>query len=95
MLAELAGRTHTVITGVCVVWPGGMSAFTEQSDVTFRKLSREEIERYVATGSPMDKAGAYGLQDESQNFIAKVEGPIDNVIGLPMEKLREALGSVG
>ena len=94
MLRELAGRTHTVITGVCLVWPDGMSAFMESSKVTFRKLSDDEISAYVTTGSPMDKAGAYGLQDESQSFIVKVEGPVDNVIGLPREKLKEALLSV-
>jgi septum formation protein len=94
MLRELAGRTHTVVTGVCLVWPGGMSAFTEASRVTFRGLSDAEIERYVATGSPMDKAGAYGLQDESQDFIEKVEGDVDNVIGLPVARLKEALQSV-
>ncbi len=94
MLRELAGRTHTVITGVCLVWPGGMSAFTEASRVTFRGLGDAEIDRYVATGSPMDKAGAYGLQDESQDFIEKVEGDVDNVIGLPVARLKEALQSV-
>ena len=95
MLRSLSGRTHTVITGVCLCWPGGMSAFTESSKVTFRKISDGEIAAYVATGSPLDKAGAYGLQDDSQSFIEKVEGPIDNVIGLPMEKLEEALYSLG
>ena len=94
MLRELSGRTHVVVTGVCLVWPGGMSAFTETSKVTFRKLSNEEIDLYVATGSPLDKAGAYGLQDESQDFIERVEGDIDNVIGLPVARLREALKSV-
>ena len=94
MLRELSGRTHEVVTGVCLVWPGGMSAFTESSKVTFRDLEDEEIARYVATGSPLDKAGAYGLQDESQDFIVKVEGDLDNVIGLPLARLREALRSV-
>lgn len=94
MLKTLSGRTHIVVTGVCLVWPGGMSAFTETSRVTFRSLSETEIERYVATGSPMDKAGAYGLQDESQDFIERVEGDVDNVIGLPVARLREALKSV-
>lgn len=94
MLRELSGRTHTVVTGVCLRWPDGLSAFTEATKVTFHTLSDEEIQAYVATGSPMDKAGAYGLQDESQSFIARVEGSVSNVIGLPMEKLAEALGSV-
>lgn len=94
MLQELSGRTHVVVTGVCLAWPGGMSAFTEVSRVTFRSLGLEEVRAYVATGSPMDKAGAYGLQDESQDFIARVEGDVDNVIGLPVARLREALKSV-
>ena len=94
MLRDLSGRTHTVVTGVCLHWPGGMSAFTESSQVTFREISNDEIADYVATGSPLDKAGAYGLQDESQSFIARVEGPIDNVIGLPLEKLEDALTSL-
>lgn len=94
MLRDLAGRTHTVVTGVCLKWPGGLSAFTESSEVTFREISDDEIAAYVATGSPLDKAGAYGLQDESQSFVAKVEGPLDNVIGLPLEKLEDALASL-
>ena len=71
-----------------------MSAFTEASRVTFRKLAKEEIDRYVATGSPLDKAGAYGLQDESQDFIERVEGDLDNVVGLPLARLRDALNNV-
>ena len=91
MLRELSGLTHTVVTGVCLRWPAGLSAFTEATKVTFHTLSDDEIQAYVATGSPMDKAGAYGLQDESQSFIARVEGSVSNVIGLPMERLAEAL----
>ena len=91
MLRELSGRTHTVVTGVCLRWPDGLSAFTEATKVTFHTLSDDEIKAYVAGGSPMDKAGAYGLQDESQSFIARVEGSVSNVIGLPMERLEQAL----
>ncbi len=94
MLRLLAGKTHVVVTGVCLVWPKGMSSFTETSRVTFLALSDEEIASYVATGSPLDKAGAYGLQDESQDFIERVEGDVDNVIGLPVARLKEALQSV-
>ncbi|HXH60775.1 MAG TPA: Maf family protein [Fimbriimonadaceae bacterium] len=94
MLADLSGRTHTVVTGVCLRWPSGMSAFTETARVTFRKLDKGEIARYVATGSPLDKAGAYGLQDESQDFIERVEGDVDTVIGLPVARLQEALQAV-
>ncbi|MCW5939982.1 MAG: septum formation protein Maf [Fimbriimonadaceae bacterium] len=91
MLSALSGRTHKVVTGVCLVAPSGMSAFTETTEVTFRKLGKEEIAAYVATGAPMDKAGAYGLQDASQDFVAQVAGSVTNVIGLPMEKLKEEI----
>lgn len=91
MLTTLQNNTHTVITGVCLKWPGGLSSFTDESRVTFRAVSPEEIERYVATGEPMDKAGAYGLQGMAKQFVARVEGSVTNVIGLPMERLEEAI----
>ncbi len=94
MLAQLSGETHTVITGVALASPGGFSAFTEASKVTFRQLASDEIARYVATGEPMDKAGSYGLQGMAKNFIAQVEGSVTCVIGLPMERLEEALRSL-
>ncbi len=91
MLSLLSGRTHTVITGVALRWPAGMSAFTESSQVTFRPIAAAEMDAYVATGEPFDKAGGYGLQGSAKAFIERVEGSIDNVIGLPTERLREAL----
>lgn len=94
ILSSLQGATHTVITGVCLRWPKGMVAFTESSKVTFRSVSEAEIRAYIATGDPMDKAGAYGLQGGAKDFIAKVEGSVTNVIGLPMERLEEALREV-
>lgn len=94
MLAQLSGRTHTVITGVALASPGAFSAFTEASKVTFRQLTAEEISKYVATGEPLDKAGSYGLQGMAKNFIAQVEGSVTCVIGLPMERLEEALRSL-
>lgn len=94
MLSELAGRTHVVATGICLVGPGVFSSFVEQSKVTFRRLTSEEISRYVATGEPMDKAGAYGLQGDARDFVERVEGSVTNVIGLPVEALREALQSL-
>lgn len=94
MLGILSGRTHRVITGVCVKWPGGFSSFTDESKVTFKTMSAEEISAYVATGEPMDKAGAYGLQGGARPFIAKVEGSVNNVIGLPTERLAEVLREV-
>lgn len=89
MLSKLSGRTHFVITGVCVKWPGGFSSFSDESKVTFRKLSAEEIDRYVASGESLDKAGGYGLQGGAKGFIAKLEGSVNNVIGLPTERCVE------
>lgn len=94
MLATLSGRTHTVVTGICLRWSGGMVAATEASQVTFRPLTTEEIAAYVATGEPMDKAGAYGLQGHARGFVDRIEGSTTNVIGLPMERLEEALKTV-
>lgn len=91
MLGILSGQTHTVITGVCVKSPGGFEAFTESSKVTFHQMSETEIEEYVATGEPLDKAGAYGLQGGARPFITQVEGSVNNVIGLPTERLEEVL----
>jgi len=94
ILRQLAGRTHHVITGICLRWPGGMSVFAESSRVTFRALTETEISNYVATGEPMDKAGAYGLQGGAKGFVAKIEGSVTNVIGLPVERLKEALAEI-
>ncbi|MGN0038112.1 MAG: Maf family protein [Coriobacteriales bacterium] len=96
MLAELSGRTHQVITGVCVIAPGSERCFAEQTDVTFRSLSAAEIDEYVASGEPLDKAGAYGIQGLGGALVAGTEGDFDNVVGLPITRLapllRELLG---
>ncbi len=94
ILSILSGRTHVVTTGVCIKWPGGMNVFAERSEVTFRKLEENEIAEYIATGEPMDKAGAYGLQGKAKGFVAAIRGNHDNVIGLPMDALREALREI-
>lgn len=94
MLGKLQGATHTVITGVCLKWPAGFSLFTDESEVTFKPMSSDEIRDYIATGEPMDKAGAYGLQGGARPFVESVKGSVDNVIGLPTEKLAEALREV-
>lgn len=91
ILRTLSGKTHLVITGVAVLWPGGQQIFTDTSYVTFRELTNEQITAYIATGQPMDKAGAYGAQDASNDFVDKIEGSFDNVVGLPTEKLRQLL----
>ena len=89
MLTRLSGRTHLVITGICLKWPGGERVLSDTSRVTFRDLTRQEIEAYVETGIPMDKAGSYAIQQGAEGFIQRLEGSISNVIGLPVEKLKE------
>lgn len=87
MLRALSGRTHTVATGVCLVSPVAVRTFHERTDVGFRDLADEEIDAYVATGEPMDKAGAYAIQGGAASFVAHRQGSESNVIGLPLEKL--------
>lgn len=94
ILGLIQGQTHVVVTGVALRWPKGFSAFTESSRVTFRAMTASEIEGYVAGGEPMDKAGAYGYQGGAKEFITRLEGSVENVIGLPVDRLREALKAV-
>ena len=94
MLEMLSGRTHTVHTGFALVdCPSGKSvADVESTRVTFRKLPVSEIEEYVAGGSPMDKAGAYGIQDDyGAVFVTRIEGCFYNVVGFPLTKFYTAL----
>jgi septum formation protein len=96
LLGRLVGRTHRVTTGVALARSADLAvrSFTVTSLVTMRRAGREEIRRYVATGEPLDKAGAYGLQGEGRRFVTAVEGSESNVIGLPLDEtlalLREA-----
>jgi septum formation protein len=94
ILTRLSGRTHRVITGVAVAtFQSGklLSCRTgsAESQVRFRRLSRSEIERYIASGEPFDKAGGYAIQGNAGGFVARVEGPVDNVIGLPVKCLAQ------
>lgn len=85
MLRRLSGRSHTVCTGVCVIRPGGCErCFHEITVVTFRHLTEEEIGRYVALANPLDKAGAYGIQEHGDLIIEGIRGAYDNVMGLPV-----------
>lgn len=95
MLRTLAGRTHTVATGVALVGPSGEEAFVETADVRFRDLSDGEIEEYVATGEPMDKAGSYGLQGLAAGFVESIRGDRTTVIGLPKEAVLRLLRAHG
>lgn len=91
MLQSLSNRTHVVITGVTIYHPHMEVLFTDTTTVTFRPLTIEEIKDYVATGEPMDKAGAYAIQGGAAGFATKIEGSMTNVIGLPLEELGPCL----
>ena len=87
MLMRLQGREHTVITGVWVCSPDGCGGFADSAAVRFYPMTREEAEQYVATGEPMDKAGAYGIQGYGTRFVAGIHGDFFNVMGLPAARL--------
>ena len=97
ILAELSGRAHQVITAVSVWLVSapedsqdvslGFRTFAETSHIVFKELSEEAIWDYIATGEPMDKAGAYGIQGEGRALVDRVSGDFDNVVGLPVKRL--------
>ena len=100
MLRELSGRTHHVSTGVCAMRLSGdasalaTATFVETTDVTFWDLTEAEILAYVATGEPMDKAGAYGIQGAGRVLVRGISGDYANVVGLPVSRLLRELGSL-
>ncbi|UCH33195.1 MAG: septum formation inhibitor Maf [Armatimonadota bacterium] len=100
MLASLSGVTHDVYTGLALVQVEDGSVRRrrtahEATRVTFRRLSRDDIEGYVATGEPMDKAGAYGIQGRGAVLVERIEGCYSNVVGLPVARLVEMLRDFG
>ena len=94
MLRSLSGRTHQVYTGVCVIGPGGCREGVSRSDVTFLPMTEEDIRAYIATGEPMDKAGAYALQGRASRWIDRVDGSPSGVIGLPVALTARLLNEV-
>lgn len=97
ILKKLSGRTHIVYTGFAIenLDSKKMIVDYERTKVTFRKMSDEEIMNYIKSGSPMDKAGAYGIQDDyGAVFVSKINGCYYNVVGLPLQKLFLALQKV-
>jgi len=94
ILTLLSDRQHVVITGLAVVYPGGEQVTTDHTEVTFRALSTAEIAAYVATGEPMDKAGAYAIQGGASGFVSAINGNISAVVGLPVERLEEILSGI-
>jgi nucleoside triphosphate pyrophosphatase len=107
MLGMLSGRTHRVITGVCLIGPKELKAGTEIRElrtelvrsettaVTFGKLGEADIAFYVSTGEPMDKAGAYGIQGIASRWISRIEGDYFNVVGLPVALVYRMLRELG
>ena len=95
MLTELSGRAHTVCTGVTVRRGDNLECFTVSTEVYFRSASRQELLGYIATGEPMDKAGAYGIQGLGALFIERINGDYYNVMGLPIEALGRVLQRFG
>lgn len=95
MLTALAGRAHHVYTGVAVVQDGRELVQAEDTTVWFRAASQEELTRYIATGEPMDKAGAYGIQGRGGLLVSRMEGDYTNVVGLPIVRLAEMLAQFG
>lgn len=92
MLNALSGRTHEVFTGFTLMEVGGrMVSDVERTSVTFRRLKSWEVDSYVETGAPLDKAGAYGIQDRSGLFVERIEGCFYNVVGFPLTKFYEGL----
>ena len=94
MLSLLSGRDHQVMTGCTVLKGDRCETFTEVTDLHFRPLSQKEIENYVATGEPMDKAGSYGIQGGAALFCERMVGDYYNVMGLPVCRLGQVLKAV-
>ena len=95
MLVRLSGRTHTVMTAIAVQWRGTLRSAVEQVDVTFHALTPAEIEAYIATREPMDKAGAYGIQGFGATIVARVDGDYFAVMGLPLQRLVRLMAELG
>lgn len=103
MLKMLSGREHRVHTGFAVAvagpgcrgveWTGHVEVVTTK--VTFRDIASEEIDVYVASGEPLDKAGAYAIQGEGSRFVERIEGPLDAVIGLPLDRIVDVCAGLG
>ena len=91
MLAALSGATHTVVTGMACALNGELESSVEDVSVTFRLLSEQEIQEYVATGEPMDKAGSYGIQGYGATIVRRIDGDYFAVMGLSLVRLVELM----
>ena len=95
MVKRLAGRTHQVLSTVALRWHEQTEVEISVSKVTLRRLAAAEIERYVATGEPMDKAGGYAIQGRAAGFITRLEGSYSGVVGLPLAETAALLARIG
>jgi septum formation protein len=95
MLRRLSGQTHQVSTAMAVRWDKEINIIVSSSRVSFRALTDDEIERYVATGEPFDKAGAYAIQGRGAAFVSHLEGSYSGVMGLPLFETAELLAKIG
>ncbi|MEN9575831.1 MAG: septum formation protein Maf [Verrucomicrobiota bacterium] len=93
MLRELAGHTHQVVTGVCLLQLGAHRCrlFAETTNVTFKPLTEAQIATYLAAIQPLDKAGAYAIQDHGDQIVERISGSFSNVVGLPQERVKHEL----
>ena len=100
MLTMLSGNTHSVFTGVTLVLidksgRAGELVFYEKTNVKMHQMTEAEIDRYIATGEPMDKAGSYGIQGKCAIYIEKIDGDYNNVVGLPITRIYQELKKIG
>ncbi|GAB6099089.1 Maf family protein [Halanaerocella petrolearia] len=95
MLQQLSGTSHQVVTGITIIMSDKSLTDYQETEVTFRQLTDKEIDDYIATEEPMDKAGAYGIQGKGAIFVEQIKGDFYNVVGLPIVKLIEMLREVG
>ena len=100
MLTMLSGNTHSVFTGVTLVLidksgRAGELVFYEKTDVKMHEMSEAEIDRYIATGEPMDKAGSYAIQGKCAIYVEKIDGDYNNVVGLPITRIYQELKKIG
>ena len=100
MLTMLSGNTHSVFTGVTLVLidksgRAGELVFYEKTDVKMHEMSEVEIDRYIATGEPMDKAGSYAIQGKCAIYVEKIDGDYNNVVGLPITRIYQELKKIG
>ncbi|EIT85344.1 Maf-like protein [Fictibacillus macauensis ZFHKF-1] len=94
-LQSLSGKTHTVYTGVCILSEEKECVFSVATEVTFWELSAAEIENYIETGEPFDKAGSYGIQGRGSRLVKRIEGDYYSVVGLPVSRVVRELDSFG